>query len=82
MLENLELLRMRAGAINNDRQHNRMIMDKLRSLHRALLYSYQAAWIRKDTNPGAEWVRALMNPDRVKFDYDEKIVSVEFEHGF
>jgi hypothetical protein len=23
-----------------------------------------------------------MNPDKVKFDYDEKIVSVEYEHGF
>lgn len=69
-------------AANNDRQHNRMIMDKLRSLHRALLYSYQAAWIKKDGDPDAMWVRALINPDRVKFDYDEKIVSTDFEHGF
>ena len=82
MLENLELFKIRATAANNDRQHNRMIMDKLRSLHRALLYSYQAAWIKKDSDPNAEWVRALMNPDKVKFDYDEKIVSVEFEYGF
>ena len=81
MLENLELFRMRAGAADNDRQHNRMIMDRLRGFHRALLYSYQAAWIRKDKD-GAEWVRALMNPDKVKFDYDEKIVSVEWEYGF
>lgn len=81
MLENLELFRLRAGAANNDRQHNRMIMDRLRGMHRALLYSYQAAWIRKDVE-GAEWVRALMNPDKVKFDYDEKIVSVDWEHGF
>ena len=82
MLENLELLKKRAMAANNDRQHNRMIMDKLRSLHRALLYSYQAAWIKKDGDPDAMWVRALINPDRVKFDYDEKIVSTDFEHGF
>lgn len=81
MLENLELFRLRAGAANNDRQKNRMIMDRLRGMHRALLYSYQAAWIKKDAE-GSEWVRALMNPDKVKFDYDEKIVSVEWEHGF
>lgn len=82
MLENLELFKMRARAANNDRQHDRMVRDKLRSLYRALLYSYQAAWIRKDGNEENPWVRALMNPDKVKFDYDEKIVSVEFEHDF
>lgn len=82
MIENLQLLKMRAHAMNNDRQHNRMIMDKLRGFHRALLYSYQSAWIRKDGEEDAPWVRALMNPDKVKFDYDEKIVSVEFEWGF
>lgn len=82
MLENIELLKIRAAAANNDRQHNRMIMDKMRSMHRALLYSYQAAWVRLDGNETNPWVRALMNPDKVKFDYDEKIISVDFEAGF
>jgi len=82
MLNNLELFKMRARAADNDRQHNRMVLDKKRSMHRALLYSYQAAWIKKDTDPNAEWVRALMNPDKVKFDYDEKIVSVDWEYDF
>lgn len=82
MLNNLNLMKMRAHHANNDRQHNRMILDKKRSMHRALLYSYQAAWIKKDTDPEAEWVRALINPDRVKFDYDEKIVSVDWEYNF
>ena len=82
MLTNLELFKMRAHALNNDRQHDRMIDDKRKSMHRALLYSYQAAWIKKDTDPEAKWVRALMNPDKVKFDYDEKIVSVDWEYGF
>jgi len=40
MLENLALMKKRAHAADNDRQHNRMIMDRLRSMHRALLYSY------------------------------------------
>lgn len=72
---------MRAIYANNDRQHNRMVQDKLRAFHRALLYSYQAAWIKKDADE-AEWCRALINPDKIKFDYDEKIVSVDFKHGF
>lgn len=82
MLENLELFKMRARAANNDRQHNRMIIDRDRGFHRALLYSYQAAWIKKDQDPDAPWVRALINPDKVKFDYDEKIVSVDHVYGF
>ena len=82
MLENLELFKMRAQAADNDRQHNRMIRDKMRSMHRALLYSYQAAWVKKDGDPDAEYVRALMNPDKVKFDYDEKIISIDWEHGY
>lgn len=79
-MENLELLKLRAQRSNNDRQRDRMVDGKLKSFHRALLYSYQSAWIKKD---GAEeYVRALINPDKVKFDYDEKILSVDFIHGF
>ena len=80
MLENLELIKMRAQAVNSDRQHNRMIMDKRYGFHRALLYSYQAVWVRKVNEQ--HYVRALMNPDKVKFDYDEKIISIDWEHGF
>lgn len=72
---------MRAIYANNDRQHDRMVQDKLRSFHRALLYSYQAVWIKKDDEE-ADWCRALINPDKIKFDYDEKIVSVDFKHKF
>lgn len=82
MLNNLDRIKIQAQAMGNDRQHNRMILDKRRSFHRALLYSYQAAWVKEDGNPCARYVKALMNPDKVKFDYDEKIVSVEFEYGF
>lgn len=81
MLETVNLLKSRYRAMNNDRQHNRMIQDKLKTFHRVLLYSYQAGWIKKDEE-GSEWVRALINPDRVKFDYDEKIVSVDYHAGF
>ena len=74
-------MRMRAIYANNDRQRERMIEDKKRSFHRALLYSYQSGWIRKDAE-NADWCRALINPDKVKFDYDEKILSVDWKNDF
>lgn len=74
-MENLELMKMRARALNNDRQIKRMVRDKLKSLHRSLLYSYQSAWIQKVGSE--ETNRALINPDKIKFDYDEKIVSID-----
>ena len=63
-----------------NRQQERMIRDKRRSLDRAVWYSYQAAEIKHigDTHP----IRALINPNRVKQDYDDKILSVGFEHDF
>ena len=71
-------------------QQERMVRDKRKALDHATKYSYQAARIRKvqnknevtsckDTSP---LVRALINPNKLKMDYDEKIVSVGFEHGF
>ena len=72
-------------------QQDRMIKDKRRSLNKATLYSYQAAWIKRqvyDFTPTMEGVkeadpvRALINPNKVKADYDEKILSTGFENGF
>lgn len=72
-------------------QQDRMIKDKRRSLDKATLYSYQAAWVKKqiyDFEPvmegvrEADPVRALINPNKLKQDYDDKIISIGFEHGF
>ena len=72
-------------------QQDRMIKDKRRSLDRATLYSYQGALIKKqiyDFMPSMEGikesdpVRALINPNKLKADYDEKILSTGFENGF
>lgn len=72
-------------------QQNRMIRDKRRSLDKATLYSYQAALVKKfipDYEPTMEGVReqppvrALINPNKLKQDYDDKIISVGFEYGF
>ena len=57
-------------------QQNRMISGKLASLKKALLYSYQAATaILED---GREF-RCLINPDKLKVDYEDKIISIPFE---
>lgn len=58
-------------------QQDRMIRDKRKSLDRALKYSYQGAWIRKVSNKKP--VRALINPDKLKQNYDDKILSTWFE---
>lgn len=72
-------------------QQDRMIRDKRRSLDKATLYSYQGAWVKKqlyDFKPAmdgvreADPVRALINPNKLKMDYDDKIISIGFEHGF
>lgn len=64
-------------------QQSRMIRDKRKTLSRALLYSYQAAFVKKlyDDNDQIER-RALINPNKVKQDYDEKIISIGYESNF
>ena len=72
-------------------QQDRMIRDKRRSLDKATLYSYQGAKVKKqlyDFKPAmdgvreADPVRALINPNKLKQDYDDKIISIRFEYGF
>ena len=72
-------------------QQDRMIRDKRRSLDKATMYSYQGAWVKKqlyDFKPAmdgvreADPVRALINPNKLKMDYDDKIISIGFEHEF
>lgn len=58
-----------------------MIKDKRRSLDRAVLYSYQAAEIIKVDAPERKPARALINPNKLKPDYDEKTLSVGFEYN-
>lgn len=61
-------------------QQDRMIKDKQRTLERAVQYSYQGAKIQLVNSE--EIVPALMNPNKLLADYDEKTVSVEYDHGF
>lgn len=69
-------------------QQDRMIFDKRRSLDRALMYSYQGANIQKVVSSEDEEqefnpiCRALINPNKLKQDYDDKILSVHKEMNF
>ena len=70
----LELLNKRLWYQGGDQQH-RFIKDKAYGLKQALLYSYQAATaIRSD---GREF-RCLINPDKNKPAYDNKILSIPY----
>ena len=60
-------------------QQDRMIKDKYRSFQRALKYSYQGAWIQPIGQE--EKFRALINPNKVKQDYDDKIISVDYQYN-
>lgn len=62
-------------------QQERMIKDKRRSLDRAVWFSYQAAQIIKVGADDPTPARALINPNKLKQDYDDKILSIGFEYG-
>lgn len=75
-----ELMKARVNVRGGKIQQDRMIKDKRRSLDSSIKASYQAAKVR-DINK-EEIVRALINPNKNKVDYDDKIISVGFESGF
>lgn len=64
-----------------NRQQERMIRDKRRSLDRAVWNSYQAAEIVRIDAENRKPVRALINPNKLKQDYDDKILSVGYEYN-
>ena len=63
------------------RQQERMIEAKRKSFDRALFNSYQAAEIAR-VGSVYETQRALINPNQTKQDYDDKILSVGYEHNY
>ena len=65
-----------------NRQQERMIKDKRRSLDHAVWFSYQAAEVVKADAEDRRPVRALINPNKLKQDYDDKIISVGYEYNF
>lgn len=80
MNNSLDLMHARLGIRGGAAQQDRMIKDKKESLEKALFYSYQGANVRK---LGSETVeRALINPNRVKQDYDDKTISIGYEYNY
>lgn len=75
-MSGLDNLKNRLNYFGGERQQSRMNADKLRTLKRALLYSYQAA--TAVLSDGREF-RCLINPDKIRMDYDDKILSIPFE---
>lgn len=63
-------------------QQERMIRDKRRSLDHAVWFSYQGAEVLKVDAENREPVRALINPNKLKQDYDDKIISIGYEYNF
>lgn len=70
--------RLRTGGGAN--QQDRMIHDKRVTFDRTVKYSYQAAKVQHIEKE--EDIPALINPNKLKQDYDDKIISVGYEHGF
>lgn len=77
-VDNQEIrLMMHGGSL----QQERMIKDKRRSLDRAVWFSYQGADVLKVGEEGKP-AKALINPNKLKQDYDDKIISIGFEHNY
>jgi murein endopeptidase len=68
--------------MGGNRQQERMIKGKRRSLDRAVWNSYQAAEVIKIDAEDRKPVRALINPNKLKQDYDDKIISIGYEYNF
>lgn len=81
-VEGVEEQSVRLRHQGGNRQQERMIKDKRRSLDHAVWSSYQAAEVVKTDAKDRKPVRALINPNKLKQDYDDKIISVGYEYNF
>lgn len=69
-MHNLDLLKKRLNVLGGNAEQ-RMIKEKLKSLEKALLYSYQA----EDIEINNKQYRVLINNSKLNLDYDDKIIS-------
>lgn len=79
----LNHMQTRLNAVGGPNQWNRMRQDKLRGLKKALLYSYQSAVV-SIYHPAQQVTqdnqfRCLINHDKLKVDYEDKIISIPFQ---
>lgn len=81
MLNNLDTMAKRLNYHGGFPQQDRMIKDKKWSLDHAILYSYQGAVVQK-IGEEEEPRRALINPNKKTQDYDDKIISIDYDYGY
>ena len=80
-LDGINEMALRLRAAGGHSQQERMIHDKREALNRALHFSYQAAKVRKPEQEISQASRALINPNKLKQDYDDKILSIGYEYN-
>lgn len=93
-MNNFDMMKRRLEYQGGIKQEDRMIHDKYKTFLSALSFSYQAADISlaqnresclsaiADAQPSGPIFRALINPDKLKQSYDDKILSVDRQHNF
>lgn len=79
LTDSLSLLKTRLNYMGGVAQQDRMIKDKRRSFNKALISSYQGANIFTDEDPDNIF-RALIVPNKLKTDYDDKTILVGYEY--
>lgn len=76
----LNLMRKRLQLRGGITQQDRMIKDKRETLNKVVLYSYQGARVTKIGSETSD--PALINPNQVKQDYDDKVISIGYEYNY
>jgi hypothetical protein len=75
-MSGLDNLKTRLNYMGGGKQQGRMNEDKLRTLKKALIYSYQAATA---IMPDGREFRCLMNRNKMTMDLDNKIISMPYK---
>lgn len=81
-IQGINDMAIRLRTMGGHSQQERMIHDKRETLQRALYSSYQAAQVIRVDAEDRDPVLALINPNQLKPDYDDKIISIGYEYNF
>lgn len=85
----LQLMHRRLTTHGGAKQEDRMVKDKWRTFHHSLVFSYQGANVKRvqkrdkcEELQDEPTVRALINPNKLKQEYDDKILAIDYDTGF
>lgn len=78
-MNNFDIMSKRLEYLGGVDQQSRMIKEKYRSLLSSLNNSYQSAVVCREGEEKICDIKALINPNRLNQDYDDKIISIPFE---